>query len=99
MKLDASIPSYDLVGDFEEKTNYVNSELNARPVGKKKIANIHKSPYIERFASIHGKVFKKEETDLWKWLHSNRRHPKYNHKTFFIFNISIEFRNIFFLNK
>lgn len=44
IKLDAFIPTFDLVGDFEEKIKYANYEINARPVRERRIVNIHKSP-------------------------------------------------------
>lgn len=74
--LDATIPSFNLGLENENGDNVIATSVNGRPVRERKIANIMKSPFVDRWTSIHGKTFKKEETDLWNWLHANDRHPK-----------------------
>uniref|UniRef100_A0A166GCN9 Ubiquitin-like protease family profile domain-containing protein n=1 Tax=Daucus carota subsp. sativus TaxID=79200 RepID=A0A166GCN9_DAUCS len=84
--LDTSIPSFNLFIDevdvikpdnVDVSTNKEDLNLiqNNRPIRERKVADIHKSPYFDRLTSIYGKSFKKEETELWEWLHANDQYP------------------------
>lgn len=71
--LDASIPSFNLCVDQKDTSNdAINNEL-VRPVRDRKVSDFQKSPYLDRLTSINGKFVKKEESDLWNWLHYNTR--------------------------
>lgn len=72
--LNASIPTFNIDIDNGYVGDVNRIGLQGRPLRERKFADIKKSPYVDRFTSIHGKVFKKEETDLWEWLHSDNRH-------------------------
>lgn len=75
--LDASIPSFNLGIEVAANDNEVLTDRQGRPVRDRRVADIKRSPYIDRFTSINGKYYRKEETDMWNWLHSNKKNPKY----------------------
>lgn len=74
--LDATIPTFNLGLENEVGGNMTAGGVLGRPVRDRKFADIKRSPYVDRFTSIYGKSYKKEETDLWNWLHSNDSHLK-----------------------
>lgn len=87
LKLDAEIPNFNLFPEdalventsehFAANENQaLNLYDNTRPKRGRKVADIHKSPYFDRLTAIYGKTFRKEESDLWEWLHANDQYPK-----------------------
>ena len=86
VQLDATIPTFDLGCEFNVLDQGLNNEITPmeevnhlgleKPERDRKIANIHKSPYVDRITNINGKNYSKEETDVWWWLHDNEEYPK-----------------------
>ncbi|KAL1816296.1 hypothetical protein ACET3Z_018870 [Daucus carota] len=81
VNLDATIPTFDLGEEFKNQepnpdSSRVPGLAMQKPERDRKIANIFRSPYIDRITNINGKNFSKEETELWEWLHKNEQYPK-----------------------
>uniref|UniRef100_A0A164YPN4 Uncharacterized protein n=1 Tax=Daucus carota subsp. sativus TaxID=79200 RepID=A0A164YPN4_DAUCS len=80
VNLDATIPTFDLGEEFKNQepnpdSSRVPGLAMQKPERDRKIANIFRSPYIDRITNINGKNFSKEETELWEWLHKNEQYP------------------------
>lgn len=84
--LNGDIPVFDLGIEGPEEINrelicdqlpVVNANADCeRPKRDRKITDVQKSPFFDRVTPIFARSFKKEESDMWNWLHSNKRNPK-----------------------
>lgn len=75
--LGIEVPHVNEMGAGCDRIQGLNSTAIAeRPKREKKIPEVQKSPFFDRVTPIFARSFKKEESDLWNWLHANQRHPK-----------------------